>query len=234
MKKLTFILLSALFLMQTTAVSAAVHGDSQPFARWVIYHNSNTGSTELTKAVNKFNAEALKSRQVLAIYGGEDQNGNIRFLEIYKNKNSFDEFILNNEIQKIRQQIKATNPAVKIMDTEIFNLASKFAGQADKARMARLVIDPLHLEEYKQLLAEEMNSSVANEDGVLALLATTETDNPNIFHLLELYRDDEAYTRHITGQYFQKYNHSTKNMIKDKTLIVNKPQMITVSGKSLN
>ena len=78
-----------------------------------------------------------------------------------------------------------------------------------------------------------MRNSVTNEPGVLALLATTEAANPNIFHLLELYADDTAYKAHIDGPYFQKYNKAVQSMVTDKTLIVNKPQDITLSGKKL-
>lgn len=97
--------------------------------------------------------------------------------------------------------------------------------------MAKLVIDPAQLDEYKKVLAKEMKASVTNEPGVLALLATTETANPNVFHLLELYADDEAYKAHIAGPYFQKYNKAVQNMVTDKTLIVNKLQDVTLSGK---
>ena len=65
---------------------------------------------------------------------------------------------------------------------------------------------------------------------MLALLATTEAETPNIFHLLELYADDAAYKAHIAGPYFQEYNQAVQSMVTGKTLIVNKPQDIALSG----
>lgn len=99
--------------------------------------------------------------------------------------------------------------------------------------MALLVIDPAQLDAYKKVLAKEMQSAVANEEGVLALLATTETARPNVFHLLELYANDNAYRAHIDGPYFQEYNKAVQTMVTDKVLIVNKPQAVTLSGKNL-
>ena len=89
------------------------------------------------------------------------------------------------------------------------------------------------LDAYKKVLAKEMQSAVASEEGVLALLATTETARPNVFHLLELYSDDTAYRTHIDGPYFQEYNKAVQTMVTDKVLIVNKPQAVTLSGKNL-
>lgn len=56
---------------------------------------------------------------------------------------------------------------------------------------------------------------------------------PNVFHLLELYADDNAYRAHIDGPYFQEYNKAVQTMVTDKVLIVNKPQAVTLSGKNL-
>lgn len=121
----------------------------------------------------------------------------------------------------------------KTLAADAFNLQSKTTGTADKARMALLVIDPAQLDAYKKVLAKEMQSAVASEEGILALLATTETARPNVFHLLELYSDDNAYRAHIDGPYFQEYNKAVQTMVTDKVLIVNKPQAVTLSGKNL-
>lgn len=69
--------------------------------------------------------------------------------------------------------------------------------------------------------------------GLQALLATTETARPNVFHLLELYADNNAYRAHIDGPHFQEYNKAVQTMVTDKVLIVNKPQAVTLSGKNL-
>ena len=44
-------------------------------------------------------------------------------------------------------------------------------------------------------------------------------------------KDDEAYKAHIAGPYFQEYNKAVQTMVTDKTLIVNKLQDVTLSGK---
>lgn len=158
----------------------------------------------------------------------------MRYLEIYTDEAAFNAAQKSTDVKEAAAKVQLLAQTNKTLSADTFKLQSKTAGIADKARMAMLVIDPAQLDAYKKVLAKEMQSSVANENGVLALLATTETARPNVFHLLELYADDNAYHAHINGPYFQKYNKAVQTMVTDKVLIVNKPQVITLSGKTLN
>ena len=230
MKKLLFcaamLLLSGLQALPVNAAAAA-----QPFVRWSVY--SAAAGNALRAAVAALNTALQNSEGVLAVYGGEDENGVMRYLEIYTDENAFNAAQNSANVKTAATQALKLAQVHKTIAADSFNLQSKTAGTADKARMALLVIDPAQLDAYKKVLAKEMQSAVANEEGVLALLATTETARPNVFHLLELYADDNAYRAHIDGPYFQEYNKAVQTMVTDKVLIVNKPQAVTLSGKNL-
>lgn len=232
MKKLLFcaamILLSGLQALPVNAAAAA-----QPFVRWSVYSATAGNENALRAAVAALNTALQNSEGVLAVYGGEDENGVMRYLEIYTDENAFNAAQNNANVKTATAQALKLAQVHKTLAADAFNLQSKTAGTADKARMALLVIDPAQLDAYKKVLAKEMQSAVANEEGVLALLATTETARPNVFHLLELYADDNAYRAHIDGPYFQEYNKAVQTMVTDKVLIVNKPQAVTLSGKNL-
>lgn len=229
MKKLLFCAAMMLvFGLQALPVSAAAA--SQPFVRWSVYSAAAGNEAALSEAVAAFNAALQNTSGVLAVYGGEDEKGVMRYLEIYTDEEAFNAAQQDAALQAALKNMQSLASVYKVMPADAFNFKSKTAGTADKARMAMLVIDPAQLDSYKQILAEEVSASVANEPGVLALLATTETARPNVFHLLELYADDEAYKAHIAGPYFQKYNQAVQNMVTDKVLIVNKAQAVTLSG----
>lgn len=234
MKKLLFcaamMLLSGLQALPVNAAAAA-----QPFVRWSVYSAATGNENALRAAVAALNTALQNSEGVLAVYGGEDENGVMRYLEIYTDENAFNAAQNNANVKTAAAQALklAQVHKHKTLAADAFNLQSKTAGTADKARMALLVIDPAQLDAYKKVLAKEMQASVKNEPGVLALLATTETARPNVFHLLELYADDTAYRAHIDGPYFQEYNKAVQTMVTDKVLIVNKPQAVTLSGKNL-
>ncbi len=227
-KLLLFAAMMLVFGLQALPVSAAAA--SQPFVRWSVYSAAAGNEAALSEAVAAFNAALQNTPGVLAVYGGEDEKGVMRYLEIYTDEEAFNAAQNSADIKEPAAKAAQLAQTHKTLAADAFRLQSKTAGTADKARMAMLVIDPAQLDSYKQILAEEVSASVANEPGVLALLATTETARPNVFHLLELYADDEAYKAHIAGPYFQKYNQAVQNMVTDKVLIVNKAQAVTLSG----
>lgn len=229
MKKL--FLTALMLVLGLQALPAGAAAAAQPFVRWAVYSSDAQNTPALFEVVTAYNAQLQKNNGVLAVYGGEDENGVMRYLEIYKDEAACTALQNNADLQSARAEITKLASKTSILNAEAFLLQTKNSGTADKPRMAKLVIDPAQLDEYKKVLAKEMTASVTNEPGVLALLATTETANPNVFHLLELYADDEAYKAHIAGPYFQEYNKAVQTMVTDKTLIVNKLQDVTLSGK---
>ena len=87
-----------------------------------------------------------------------------------------------------------------------------------KMRLAKLVIDPAHLEAYRAALKEEIEASVRLERGVLALYAVGEKDNPTRITIIELYADDASYRAHLETPHFKKYKEGTLHMVKSLEL----------------
>lgn len=86
-------------------------------------------------------------------------------------------------------------------------------------RMAELEIDPGTLEAYRALLTEEIEASIALEDGVLSLNAVSIRDHPNKIRILEVYADREAYEAHLQTPHFLKYKIETAGMVTALTLV---------------
>ena len=85
--------------------------------------------------------------------------------------------------------------------------------------MAELEIDPRRIETYRALLIEEIEASVALEDGVLSLNAISIKDHPNKIRILEVYADRDAYEAHLQTPHFLKYKKETSGMVTSLTLI---------------
>ncbi|MDF0695224.1 putative quinol monooxygenase [Rhizobium sp. MC63] len=86
-------------------------------------------------------------------------------------------------------------------------------------RMAELEIDPAKLEAYRALLTEEIEASLALEDGVLSLSAVSLRNNPTLIRILEVYANQEAYEAHLRTLHFLKYKQETAGMVTSLTLI---------------
>ena len=94
-----------------------------------------------------------------------------------------------------------------------------------------MVIDSTQLEEYNNLLKEEIQASIKNEPGVLTLYAVSEKKKPTQITILEIYANVDAYNTHIQTPHFQKYRNGTKNMIKSLELVETTPLIPTMKIK---
>ena len=90
-------------------------------------------------------------------------------------------------------------------------------------RLAKLVIDPNQLENYKALLKEGIETAVSVEPGVLTLYAVFEKSNPTHVTILEIYADTAAYKAHLQTPHFIKYKTATKDMVKSLELVETVP-----------
>src|SRR4030095_849268 len=86
-------------------------------------------------------------------------------------------------------------------------------------RLAKLVIDPAQLEDYKAALKEEIDTSILLDPGVLTLYAVSEKENLTHITILEIYASEDAYHAHIQTPHFTKYKKGTMHMIKSLELV---------------
>ena len=93
-------------------------------------------------------------------------------------------------------------------------------------RIAELEIDPAQLDAYKAMLAEEVDTSVRSEPGVLSLNAVSLKGRPASIRLLEVYADQAAYDAHLTSPHFLKYKTGTAGMVRSLRLIETDPILL--------
>ena len=122
-----------------------------------------------------------------------------------------------------------------ILYTLAFSLIITTAASAQAPRqvvqMARIVIDPAHLENYKALLKEEIETAVKAEPGVLTLNAVYEKNQPNHVTVLGIYSSEEAYYAYLQTPHYLKYRNSTKDMIRSLELINMEPAAVEPKSK---
>ncbi len=111
--------------------------------------------------------------------------------------------------------------ALMVMLFTTQNVCAQEKGQI--VRLAKLVIDSVHLERYKELLKEGIKTALQEEPGVLTIYALSEKENPTYFTILETYASIEAYQTHIQTPHFLKYKNGTLHMVKSLELIETVP-----------
>jgi quinol monooxygenase YgiN len=131
------------------------------------------------------------------------------------------------EINKMMNRFRI--PGAWLMLT-LFLCGSAFAEEKDRVvRLAKLQMDPAHLESYKAALKEEIETSIRVEPGVLGLNAVSEKDNPTRITILEVYASTDAYKAHLETPHFKKYKVATQQMVKSLELVEVDP--ILLGGK---
>ena len=81
-------------------------------------------------------------------------------------------------------------------------------------RLIRMEVDSSLLENFNRLATEVMLPNVQKEKGVLVMYAVTEKLNPTRVTVLEVYRNEDSYLKHITTPHFLKYKADSKKMIR--------------------
>lgn len=71
------------------------------------------------------------------------------------------------------------------------------AQDAPMVRLVKIVVTSSSLDTYTPLLKAQMNTAIAEEEGVLEYHVVTEKNHPNVFTLIEIYRDSSAYRAHL-------------------------------------
>jgi quinol monooxygenase YgiN len=113
----------------------------------------------------------------------------------------------------------------------IFCSSASAQENARIVRLARIRIDPVHLEAYKTALKEEIEASVHLEPEVLSLEAVSAKGKPDEVTILEVYGDAEAYRSHLESPHFKKYKAATQTMVRSLELLECDPLVLATKGE---
>jgi quinol monooxygenase YgiN len=119
--------------------------------------------------------------------------------------------------------------------TLIFVLSGAPAMSEEKSaqhiQIAEIVVDPAQLDSYKSAVAEQIETAIRLEPGVLALYSVSNKDDPTQVTVFEIYRDREAYLAHLQAPHFLKYKAAVEKMVKSLKLIPVDPVMLGSQAK---
>ena len=86
-------------------------------------------------------------------------------------------------------------------------------------RISEIEVYPEYLDEYLVFAQEVAKASIDKEDGVISIYPMQVIKNNNQIRILEIYKGEEAYKKHIASAYFQKYKQGTFSMVKSLELV---------------
>ena len=184
---------------------------------------------------NNIRTSLTKETGTLAMYSVKQKtNPQIAYMiEIYADDAAYQAHIQSPQYQKFREAA----PQILTGHKHKYNLVPQYL--ADKkieqnwdtrANLVRITIKAEANEPFAQIVKSEMRETIEKENGVLALYAATDKDQPNQWHFFEIYANDAAYQAHRKTPHFQKYLQETADLLQDKTFIEITPTLLMNKG----
>ncbi len=86
-------------------------------------------------------------------------------------------------------------------------------------RISEVEVYPEYLNEYLEYAKEVAKESVKNEKGVISIYPMAVIKDNTQIRILEIYKNQEAYKKHIASPHFKKYKEGTLHMVKNLNLV---------------
>lgn len=220
--------------LQADAKTIVNPDGTAPLIHWAILRSTDGEMKNMQNMAAQYVAPySAKEDGTYIIYGGIDKdNPNIqRLLEVYQNEDAY-QVHRSSEGFKQYQIARATIlEELRIMEVDPVIMESQENGVGNYIITTKIEVRPEALNDFKNTLKELVTSSMQKNPDILALMATSEKTNSNIFHILEVYKDENTYNNFINSPEYAKYELLTKYMINSKIHIEYLPTNITLSSK---
>lgn len=161
----------------------------------------------------------------------KDNPANVTLLETYADSARYKSHIATPHFQKYKNGTAAMVKELQLIETStIFyvrkNELEKANAQKLFIRLIKMEVDSLQLNKFNQIAKQVMLPNVKKEAGVMVMYAVSEKLHPARVTVLEVYRDEDAYKRHIQTRHFLRYKSESHKMIRSLKLIDMNPILL--------
>ncbi len=110
---------------------------------------------------------------------------------------------------------------------------TKVLSSAPIMRIFKLKPHLSKLEEFSQIGIENLTTSIENETNTLAMYMAHLPEDNTINYVVEVYKDKEAYEKHIASPQFKKFFDFASNGISDRAVFQLVPQLLVEKSQPL-
>lgn len=139
--------------------------------------------------------------------------------------------VLEKSLQRMRQYLSESTSLARYGEMFLHGNAERLfklsPGAQPKAvaadsmliRLSEIEVYPEYVEEYLKYSATVGRESVEKEPGVICIFPMQEQEDRCQIRIVEIYRSQEAYKKHIASKHFQHYKQGTLKMVKSLKLV---------------
>ena len=220
--------------LQADAKTITNPDGSAPLIHWAVLRSTDGEMKNMQNMAAQYVAPySAQEDGTYIIYGGIDKNNpNIqRLLEIYKDEDAYQVHRFSEGFKQYQIARATILEELRIMEVDPVIMESQENGTGNYLITTKIDIRPEALDDFKTALQNLITTSMQKNPDILALMVTSEKENPHVFHILELYKDAATCNDFITSPEYKQYELLTKYMINSKVRIEYLPTQITLSNK---
>lgn len=162
----------------------------------------------------------------LAMYSSrlKGNPGEFIVLEVYEDTEAYQTHIHSSQYQYFVDQVGNYLTKRNQYEVEPLFLKEKLSSQqCVELNQYLLKFAQIEVEEDQQAIFEEsvlanMKASMREEEGVLAIYALRDVNQPYKYYFYEVYQNEQAYESHCETAHFKKYIQQTKDILNEKEL----------------
>ena len=170
-----------------------------------------------------------------ALYGVVKKNNPdlMRLLEIYESDEAYRIHSTSEAFQKYRAERFQFLKGLKLLPVNGIVLEQKDGEVGKFVITTKFEVKAENLLEFQNLMSEEYFRAVKDDSDVFGMFLTAEQANPNIFHVMNIFKDESAYKKYVGSNFYRNLRKKINSMIISEKEIEYLPANITLTQKGL-
>lgn len=239
MKKLASLILSGLLSITFSAAMAnpiRTPEGNFPRVQWAVVESTPGNLGKIGEIGARVLAStAAKESGTYALYGviEKDNPDLMRLLEIYESDETYRIHSTSAAFQTYRAERFQFLKGLKLLPVNGIVLEQKIDDIGKSVTTHRYEIKASEVANFQEIISAEYLRAVKENSEVLGMFVTAEQANPNIFHTMEIFKDETAQKNYINSAEYKKFLRSTKSMIQAEKIIEYLPANIVLTKKGV-
>lgn len=176
---------------------------------------------------------SAKESGTYALYGVVEKNNQdlMRLLEIYESNEAYRIHSTSPAFQMYRAERFQFLKGLKILPVNAIVLEQKNSGVGKFVITKKFEVKAENLLEFQNLMAAEYVRAVKDDSNIMGMFLTAEQANPNIFHVMEIFKDETAYKNYTGSKFYKNLRQKIQGLIDSQNNIDYLPANITLTQK---
>ena len=236
MLKIFSIMFSLLIIFSSTAGAKSIRTPEGNFPRvqWAVVESTPGNLNKIGEiGARVLPATVAKESGTYALYGviEKDNPDLMRLLEIYESDEAYRIHSTSPAFQTYRAERFQYLKGLKLLPVNAIVLEQKDSGVGKFVTTIKFEVKAEKVLEFQNLMAAEYVRAVKDDSNVMGMFLTAEQANPNIFHVMEIFRDDAAYKNYTASKFYKNLRTKIQAMIDAENKIEYLPANIALTQK---